>query len=280
MSEQKQLHFHVKCDNVSVRIMLLVLRIYLQLYTVRKAARKDLWATLQKISDVGYNGVEAARIEFDKNSAEILTKAKENFGLEVVGSQITYDKLAHDFSKTLDFLNSTNCKNAIVSVLPPEYLFKGEDGLKMFSEKLNVLGCRYKNEGVRLSFHHHDFEFLKYGKRFGIDILLKETDPSCVYFVSDTYWAQKGGVCPTEFIEKLGNRLNSIHLRDYKLSRRVLGIKPMDCVIGTGMLNVNGIIEECQKQNIKFLSVEQNSKNPFVDIAESFEFIKALQICD
>jgi sugar phosphate isomerase/epimerase len=252
------------------------LKISLQLFTVRKYAQKNLYDTLRKIFQLGYSSIEAARIGFDTKSAAVINRARQDFGLSVPSSQIRFTQLGNDFTQTLNFLQAVECGNAVISLLPPHYILSGEHGLKRFAADMNALAERYRREGIRLAFHHHDFEFLKFGSKRGLDILLENTDPALVFFVSDTYWAQKGGMCPAALIRRLGKRAISIHLRDYTLLPPFFAAKPGDCRIGSGMLDINEILTACTESGIEFISIEQDSKNPFCDIVSSLDYVKSL----
>jgi len=252
------------------------LKISLQLFTVRKYAQKNLYDTLQKIFQLGYRSIEAARIRFDAKSAAAINRARQDFGLSVLSSQIKFSQLGDDFSQTLSFLHEVECGDAVISMLPLHYIAGGEEGLERFAADMNTLAIKYQNEGIRLAFHHHDFEFLKFGSRRGLDILLEKTDPALVFFVSDTYWAQKGGMCPAALIRRLGKRAISIHLRDYTLLPPFFATKPGDCRIGSGMLDIKEILTACTETGIEFISIEQDSNNPFYDIASSLDYVKSL----
>jgi sugar phosphate isomerase/epimerase len=252
------------------------MKISLQLFTVRKYSQRNLYDTLRKIFQIGYKSIEAARIGFDAKSAAVINRARQDFGLSVLSSQIKFSQLNDDFSQTLSFLHEVECGNAVISMLPLHYIFGGDEGLKRFAADMNALAKRYKNEGIRLAFHHHDFEFLKFGSKRGLDILLENTDPALVFFVSDTYWAQKGGMCPASLIRRLGKRAISIHLRDYTLLPPFFAAKPGDCRIGSGMLDIKEILTACTESGIEFISIEQDSRNPFYDIALSLGYVKSL----
>ena len=94
------------------------MKIGLQLFTCRKQAQKDLFGTLERIAALGIKYIEAARINFDDDDIKAFKKAKEQFGIEVVSAQIKPHILADEFDKCLKFLNETECKTAIISVLP------------------------------------------------------------------------------------------------------------------------------------------------------------------
>ena len=55
-----------------------------QLFTVRKQARKDLYKTLKELNDMGINYIEAARIDFNEENAMLIKKAYEDFGIKTI----------------------------------------------------------------------------------------------------------------------------------------------------------------------------------------------------
>lgn len=247
------------------------MKIALQLYTVRNDAQRDLAGTLRKVWAAGYSAVEAARIPFNERSAGIFLRAREDFGLQVCSCQVKFHDLRDDFIQLSGWMHRTKCDSAVVSVLPWEVLLRGRSAdLEWFCTELNALGKRYRNEGIRLAYHHHHMEFLQFGARRGMEILLANLDPASVAFVSDTYWAQRAGINPAELLARMDGRLLGIHLRDITTRRRGPLIYASDCSVGSGLLNIRAVWEQAEKSGAEYAAVEQNSRAPFADIASSF----------
>lgn len=252
------------------------MKLSVQLYTLRKPARKDLYGTLCAVSAAGYHAVEAARVPFTKASAEVFRRCREESGLEVRSAQIKFHLLRDDFEAMASWMHQTGCGVAVVSVLPMDVLRGGEDALKRFCGEMNGLGGRYAQEGIRLAFHHHHYEFLKFGDRRGIDILLEGLDPKRVGFVSDTYWAQKAGANPVTLLQKMQGRLAGVHLRDFTTLRRGPFLYSSDCPVGSGLLDMAAILRQAVLSGAGYGAVEQNSRNPLEDIAASHAALEHL----
>lgn len=246
------------------------MKIGLQLFTVRKQAQKDLYNTFKDINDMGLRYIEAARIEFDKTNAEICQRAKADFGIEVVSTQIKFNKLKNDIDKVLQFHKITDCKNAVISVLPTKAIVGGKSDLLEFCKDANKLGEKYRAEGIDLCFHHHDFEFLIRNYGVQIDILAKNLE---IDFVIDTYWATKGGI-PADSLTQRLEKVKGYHLRDYGLC----GVKrkAKDFALGDGVIDFKKIIDEGIKNNVEYAVIEQNTKQPFDELKKSVEHIKTL----
>lgn len=79
---------------------------------------------------------------------------------------------------------------------------------------LNELGKRAKNKGMKLCFHYHvgtGIETLE-----EIDRLMANTDSELVYLVFDTGHAVVAGINPVEILEKYGNRVGHVHVKDVR----------------------------------------------------------------
>ncbi len=83
------------------------------------------------------------------------------------------------------------------------------------AEYLNELGALAWQHGQTLMVHNHHLEFERvFGDRTAFDILVAHTDPNNVAFQLDLYWATHGGADPSKLIERYGNRIQLLHVKD------------------------------------------------------------------
>ena len=254
------------------------MKIGLQLFTCRKQAQKDLFDTLKNIAGLGIKYVEAARINFDDQDIADFKKAKEQFGIEVVSAQIKPHILADEFDKCLKFLNETECKIAIISVLPTECIVGSDEKLEEFCKWASELAKKYKEHGIQLCYHHHDFEFIRatkkeYKTRFDLIAANMSEDMN---FVIDTYWTTKAGINVEQLLERLTGRVRGVHLRDYALYRKFIGRNPSNYALGDGVLDFNRIIDAAKACGVDYGAIEQNTKHPYSEIAKSVAHVQAL----
>lgn len=254
-------------------------KIAVQTFTVRKHLKSPdvIEQTFTKLHQMGINAVELARIKWtplEINTVEIITK---KLGMIIGSTQNTFDYLSKNFDWSVRYHKQLNCQNVVVSVLPIRCIFGNEHSLLNFAFELEKLGNAYKKQGLKLLFHHHHFEFRRYGKRLGFDILMANTSPENVGLVLDTYWLQRSGKTPHEFIEQYADRVEVVHLRDYKIQWKYFDLLPVDAEIGEGNLDFNRIIESCIKANVSFMPIEQETKHPFKSLEISINHIKSLQ---
>lgn len=69
------------------------------------------------------------------------------------------------------------------------------------------------------------------------DLMLKDTDPSKVYFEMDVYWTVMGQNDPVEYMQKHPDRIKVLHIKD----RAVFG--------QSGMMNFEMIFKQMRERN-------------------------------
>jgi len=249
------------------------MKIGLQLFTCRKQAQRDLYGTLKVLASLGIKYIEAARINFDDEDIKAFKRAKEDFGIEVVSAQIKPNILHDEFDKCLKFLKETDCKIAIISVLPTKNIVGTDEELVKFCQWASELAKKYKAEGIQLCYHHHDFEFIRSGKGTRFDIIVENMSED-MNFIIDTYWTTKAGINVEKILERLSGRVRGVHLRDYALYRKFIGRNPSNYALGDGVIDFNWIIEAAKANGVDYGAIEQNTKHPYSEIAKSVKHVQ------
>lgn len=251
------------------------MHVALQLYTVRRSVKHDLDKALRRTGALGYGWVETWKLPPKRASAETLRAAAAEYRVGHQSAQIAVAAMEANFASQVDFLHASGCGIAVAAMLPLKTLRSGETGLKRFCESLNRLAERFRREDITLAFHHHHFEFLRFGSRRGIDILLEEFSGG---FICDTYWAQRGGVAPETLIRRMGKRLVGVHLRDFSLQWKGFRPYPADCPAGEGTLDIPAILRAAKEAGALYAAVEQNSQSPWQDAEKSLNYLKKLDV--
>ena len=211
---------------------------------------------------------------------DVVSSMQNGSGPSVDCIQLKFDYISSNPGRTLRMMERLSCPAVSVSVLPGAALAGGCNGILAFASTLNRLGSAFRDGGRRLLFHHHHFEFLRFDGELGLDLLVRETDPCLVGFVVDSYWAQRGGSNPASLIRRLAGRVGGVHLRDYALRPAlrnfVPDLLPVDAAVREGNLDIPAIIEACRATGVRYLAIEQDTKDPFGSIAKSIVNLKAL----
>jgi len=247
-----------------------------QLYTVRDFTKteKDLTSAAEKIRKIGYRAVQVSGIgPIDHNTVK---KIMDDHGLEICITHIGYDDLWNRTQVVIEQHQLWNCRHVAIGSLPMEYR-TGEDGFRRFAIEASQVGKKLSEAGLTFSYHNHSFEFVRFGKRTGLDVIYEESDPRYLLAELDTYWVQHGGGDPAGWVRKLKNRMPVIHLKDMVVTADGWDVQQMMAEIGQGNLNWGEILQACKECGVQWYAVEQDvcQHDPFESLKISYEYLKA-----
>lgn len=239
-----------------------------QTYTIRELQKENLKNAMEQLKLLGVNSVELGRVKTTRSNAIII----KNSQMKILSVQLTMKKLERDFDQIVEFCQITSCPIVVVSVLPLYAILGGKNKMLIFSRRLNLLYLRYQKVGIKLAFHHHDFEFKKINGETKLSILLNNTHPE-VKIVSDTYWTKKSMIEPEDLIKDLGPRLIGVHLRDCTDLKQK---KVHDCELGEGVISFNKVLEAASAHAV-YGVIEQNTITPLQSLQKSIQHLKKIQ---
>src|SRR4030095_9269935 len=104
-----------------------------------------------------------------------------------------------------------------------------------------------------LAYHNHNFEFDKFGGKTGLEIILENTAAHLVVAEIDVYWVKFAGADPVALIEKWGERVRILHLKDM-----AQGTEKRFAPVGTGTIDFKAILAAAEKNNVRYGIVEQD----------------------
>ena len=131
----------------------------LELYSVRKSLADDLYGTLKKVKEFGYDAVEFAGGA--AHTAQEYAAALANTGLSCSGWHFSYEPLFVGdklFDDAVRFHSEVGNKYIIVPGIPGDML-NSYDNLKRTAEKFNAISERLSKYGMYVGYHNHSSEF-------------------------------------------------------------------------------------------------------------------------
>jgi sugar phosphate isomerase/epimerase len=246
--------------------------IALQLYTLRDPAKKDLPGTLKKVRDMGWEYVQWSGMP--DLPADEIRKALDDAGLTCVSSHCGVEGFETDFDAQVAFWKTVG--NA--DVAPGGMMSDCRKDLEAWlrgAARLDAVGARLKEAGMRLSYHNHDWEFETFDgdERAKIDILMEATSDLCAEL--DLAWIFLGGADPAAYMKKFKNRCPMIHAKDC-LEKRLLGRRAQFVPLGQGALDWDAVFEAGKEAGVEWYIYEQDNsdKDIFECAQESFDFLK------
>lgn len=239
----------------------------LQLYTVRTEMQKNVAATLERVSRIGFREVEFAGY-FDKTPAEIRALLVAN-QLTAPAAHVDLKTMLTDTARVIDQAKTIGHRLLIVPWLAPEAR-KSLDDYKRHAASLNTIGESLRKAELRLAYHNHDFEFAPLSGGIGYDVLLAETDPTLVSFEMDLFWITKAKHDPLAYFAKYPGRFPSVHVKDM-----APGGKQVE--VGAGEIPWATILRQRAKAGIEHYFVELDQPEfPFENVERSYRYLRGL----
>lgn len=268
-------------------------KIGLQLYSIRDELKNDLDGALKRVKEMGYDYVETAGLG-DIPVATVVETLKK-YDLTAISAHMgpaVFEQKGEEVAlKELKDLGVSYCVIPWYTV--DEYFTNWDNTIEKFKNFGKVL----KDNGFSLLYHNHDFEFKTIDGEFILEKMYKAVGEDLIAPEYDLCWVHYAGQDPAEYILKQGRNLDVIHLKDFvceKLgggpvydligmdnnrdgaqSRQESGFKYKP--VGEGIQDWKKILDACEKLNVTYLIVEQDSwydENPLDCAERSRKYLK------
>ena len=253
-----------------------------QLYTVRDFCKTlaDFDASMKKVADIGYTAVQVSGI--GPIPHEDVKAVTDKYGLKIVITHVGFDYLQNDIDAAIAQHKLWECPNVAVGSMPRPYHEMGEEGFHQFAKDATEVGKKLADAGLTFSYHNHSFEFVRFGKKTGLDIIYEESDPRYLQAEIDTYWIQHGGGDVVAWIKRMKDRMPVIHFKDMVMIRgeQMWSMQQTMAEIGEGNLNWPKIIKACKKANVEWYAIEQDRcmRDPFESLKISYDNLRAMGV--
>ena len=231
----------------------------LQIFSVRDHFTniEDTRAALIALGEMGYSSIHTAGA-YDYMAPELFAEYVREAGLTVCGTHYDYYKIVGDIEGTIRYHETLGTRVIGIGGLPRENRVSEEKVLE-FIEEFNKAARIYAKRGFKLTYHNHDFEFVKFDNGKTIFDLLEAGLDTNISFVLDAFWCQYAGIDVRDIIERLGERIEVLHLKDMTADKEHNGDYKYPMVeIGKGVMNYKGIIKTAERVGVKHFIVEDD----------------------
>lgn len=204
----------------------------LQLYTLRDQLAADADETLAAVAAMGLTEVEPFGIEkFRDWLPETLTRhgltAPSAHGMAVGDSR----------DEVLDAAAELGVQTLFVPMVDRS-AWADAASLDAIAAQLNDTAQAAAARGLALGYHNHDFEFAhEVNGMSAYEYFVGQLDPA-VRLEVDTFWAAFGGQDVPALLDRLGERVTHLHVKDGELK----GVRRPNVVVGQGDMNQDGIL--------------------------------------
>ena len=121
------------------------------------------------------------------------------------------DLLAHRWDELMDYYEQLGCTSLVL----PSVWMDDKDSTLRLAETVGAAWRQACAARFQLYLHNHAHEFKSDGDTTLFDILAAHTDPKHLKFELDLVWVMRAGVDPIAVMERVGDRCDMIHQKDY-----------------------------------------------------------------
>ncbi len=188
------------------------LKIGLQLYSVRDDMEADMYGTLKKVKEIGYDYVEFAG--YFGHSAKEVKQMLDEIGLTAVSVHQAHSLFLEQGQSAVDYIKTLGVSYAVI----PWMALEDQKGAAHYDDVvagIKKAATLLKENGITLLYHNHDFEFGKFEDKFLLDWLYEDVGEALLQTEIDTCWVRYAGYDPCEYIKKYTGRSPIVHLKDF-----------------------------------------------------------------
>jgi sugar phosphate isomerase/epimerase len=239
--------------------------ISVQLYSLREASKTDFNGVLEKLSLIGYKGVEPFHL-FGQTPREFRTRV-EDLGMQISSTHFPWVNRSDDIGQVVEVVRELGLTRAPGGYAPDD--FKDRDALSKTIEQTQQLVEKLAAYDTRLFLHNHYWEFVDIDGRPGYHYL-QDAVPD-VEFEIDTYWAANfGNNDPAVEISRVAKRMPLIHVKDGPLEQGKSHV-----AVGDGKMNIPALFDAVDPDVFEWAVVEldQCDTDMLTAVAKSYKYL-------
>lgn len=249
-----------------------------QTYTFRKSLPNNVAATLDTIKMMGITEIEGSG---GRMAPEEFKKLCDARGISIPSTGAGYDQLIKNIDSVIYRAKILGAKYVMCAWIPHTTGSFNFENAKKAVEDFNAAGKVLKENGLTFCYHAHGYEFWPYEDGTLLDYIIKNTNPEYVAFEMDIMWIYFGGGDPESLLKKYGDRWKLMHLKDLRKGTKKdltgLTSPENDVALGTGELDIPGILKQAKKTGIKHYFIEDESSQVNIQVPQSIKYLKGLK---
>ncbi len=241
-----------------------------QLYTLRKL-EEPFDTMLADVAEIGYTGVET--VDNHGLTADEMRAMLDKHQLQVASSHVGMAALEDNFDAVTAFNRAVDNQMLVIPWLPLPLRPQDAAGWRAIGGRLDRLGRRCQDAGMKLIYHNHDFEMTRYDGKLAIEWILDSVDPENLGFEPDLAWIAAGGADPLALLSEYSGRCPRVHAKD--LARPGESDNEKDLAdVGYGRLDWDALLPAIENAGAEWLIVEHDlPPDPLDSIRRSYGFL-------
>jgi sugar phosphate isomerase/epimerase len=209
-----------------------------QLYSLRALPAAD---RCRAVAEAGFTGVELVGVDPPEGLAA--------HGLDVAAAHVDVETVAADPGGVVERVRTAGTDTVVVPIVAEESFRPGE--VDETATRLDALAGRVEDAGGRLLYHNHEFEFASGTFERVVDATTR------LGFELDVGWARAAGADPVSLVERVGERMPLVHLKDVRVdSAAPRGAVPVD--LGVGDVDLGGVLAAAAEAGVDWVVFEHD----------------------
>lgn len=249
----------------------------LQLYSLRNQFKTDVTGSLDIIQSWGITKLEGG--DTYGMSLEDFQKELTSRDMSVVSVGAGFGDLENNPQKVINNAIAFGAKYVMCAWVPHDDNKWGLEETQHATEVFNIAGKLLKENGITLAYHAHGYEFRPYKEDTLFDYMAENAIDFT--FELDVFWAQHGGADPLTLMKKYPKKITLMHLKDMEQAVKGNNTGHEDVetnvVLGTGQIDMAGVVAEAKKLGIEYMFIEDESSRVVEQVPQSLEWLKSLE---
>ncbi len=210
--------------------------IALQLYSIREEMAKDVPGTLERVADMGYEGVEFAG--FFEHTAAAVGEMCDEIGLGVAGAHVQIGAIEEaELEATIQSMVDLGNDYIVVPGLPEQYR-NSVESWERTADLFSVAAEKINQQGLELGYHNHALEFEPLEGQIPWDVFMGRANAD-VFGQLDVGHCIRAGQDPVLYLQKYPGRYVTVHVKDFDPDNE-------DVLVGDGVADWNTIFNLCE----------------------------------
>ena len=247
------------------------MRLGAQFYSIRNHTQtpEGVEDAFREMKEIGYQTVQLSAI--CQMDAGELKRISEKYALPIVTTHTPTARILNETDAVIAEHKLFGCPEIGIGSMPPEY-HGSVEGVRNFIKDFTPAMKKIRAAGLRFAYHNHAFEFADLGGTNAYEILITEMPD--LFFIVDTYWLRYAGQDIEKTIERLKDRIVSVHFKD-------MASEPQGaiCPCGDGVIDFQPILSLCDRLSIPEALVEQDNApdtDSYLCMKKSFEGLRSI----
>jgi sugar phosphate isomerase/epimerase len=253
----------------------------LQMYSLQEDFDLDTPGTLDRLKAQGFTDLETS--VFTKLPAAELKALLRARGMTCSSHHVRPETLEKNMDQVIADAKALGAVQVVCPILPHKAPLDRAQVLKA-AANFNRYGAALKAVGLRFAYHNHGGDFQPTdspsasGETF-YDVLIAATEPGVVSFQLDVFWVAWGGAKAADVIEKHGQRICSLHLKDLAKDTKPDLTNPKSARsfmvrLAAGRVDIPAVIAAAKAKGISHFIIEDESPNAAEQLPESLKAVK------